>query len=75
MGTTERTLRRHLKDAGQTYRNLLEAARREACDVELRRGTTSVAALAQALGYSEQSAFTRAFKAWYGQPPSQYIKR
>jgi AraC-like DNA-binding protein len=28
--------------------------------------------IAQILGYNDQSAFTRAFKKWYGTVPSQY---
>ena len=73
-GTTERTLRRRLKDEGTTYRDILENVRKEACEFELKRGTHSIADLAQSLGYSEQSAFTRAFKDWYGISPSQYIQ-
>jgi AraC-like DNA-binding protein len=73
-GTTERTLRRRLKEEGTTYRNVLESVRKEACEFELKRGTHSIADLAHSLGYSDQSAFTRAFKDWYGVSPSQYIK-
>ena len=73
-GTTERTLRRRLKDEGTTYRNLLEEVRKETCEFELKRGTHCILDLAQSLGYSDQSAFTRAFKDWYDMPPSQYIQ-
>lgn len=74
MGTTERTLRRRLNDENTTYRDILESVRREMCEFELSRGNGAIADLAQSLGYSEQSAFTRAFKTWYGVPPSQYIQ-
>ncbi|MEL7129390.1 MAG: AraC family transcriptional regulator ligand-binding domain-containing protein [Pseudomonadota bacterium] len=75
LGSTERTLRRRLSDEGVTFRDVLEAARKDACDLYLKEGKRSVADLALLLGYSEQSAFTRAFKGWFGMPPSQYIKR
>lgn len=74
-GTTERTLRRRLKEEDITYRQVLENVRRETCEFQLKRGINSIADLAQTLGYSEQSAFTRAFKEWYGMPPSQYIQQ
>jgi len=74
IGTTERILRRRLQEENTTYRDILENVRRESCEFELQRGTYSMADLALALGYSEQSAFTRAFKSWYGMPPSQYIQ-
>ena len=73
LGTTERTLRRRLKGEETSYRDILETVRKETCEFELKRGTSAIASLAQALGYSEQSAFTRAFKEWYSMPPSQYI--
>jgi len=75
MGTTERTLRRRLKEENATFRDILEAVRREVCETKLQSGICSIATLAQNLGYSEQSAFTRAFKGWYGVPPSQYIQK
>ena len=74
LGTTERTLRRRLQQENATFRGVLEAARKDACDLYLKEGKRSVADLALLLGYSEQSAFTRAFKGWYGVPPSKVIK-
>lgn len=75
LGTTERTLRRRLKTEEASYRRVLEDVRREACAFELNRGNISIPHLAKALGYLEPSAFTRAFKSWYGVPPSQYIRQ
>ena len=74
MGTTERTLRRRLKEENTTYSQVLEAARKDACELMISRGLKSPSALSEALGYSETSAFTRAFKTWYGMPPSQYLR-
>lgn len=74
LGTTERTLRRRLNEEDTTFRNVLEKARKDACDLYLSEGKRSVADLALLLGYSEHSAFTRAFKGWYGVPPTQYIR-
>ncbi|MEO1243847.1 MAG: AraC family transcriptional regulator [Pseudomonadota bacterium] len=73
LGTSERTLRRRLSMEGVSFRTVVEAARKEACEVYIRERKKSIAEIAQAVGYSEQSAFTRAFRNWYGAPPSEYI--
>lgn len=73
LGTSERTLRRRLSQEGASFRGIVESARKEACDVYIRERKKSIAEIAQAIGYSEQSAFTRAFRNWYGAPPSEYI--
>ncbi|MEM9618779.1 MAG: AraC family transcriptional regulator [Pseudomonadota bacterium] len=73
LGTSERTLRRRLSQEGASFRTVVEAARKEACEVYIRERKKSIAEIAQAVGYSEQSAFTRAFRNWYGAPPSEYI--
>lgn len=75
MGTTERTLRRRLKEEKTTYSQVLEAARRDVCELMISRGLKSPSALSEALGYSETSAFTRAFKTWYGMTPSEYLRK
>lgn len=71
---SERTLRRRLAREGTSFRAIVEAARKDACEIFLRERKKSIAEIAQALGYSEQSAFTRAFKSWYGKPPSAYVR-
>lgn len=74
LGYSERTLRRRLAREGTGFRTIVEAARKDACELFLRERKKSIAEIAQALGYSEQSAFTRAFKSWYGKPPSAYVR-
>ena len=74
LSVSERTLRRRLADEGMSFRSILENVRRDLCEVFIREHRKSIAEIAQALGYSEQSAFTRAFKKWYGKPPSKYIR-
>ena len=69
-GMTERTLRRHLVDEGQPFRSLLDFARRNLCDLYRLEGTRSLGEVAELLGYGELSAFTRAYRRWYGEPPS-----
>jgi AraC-like DNA-binding protein len=67
----ERTLRRKLVAENTSFRNILEKARRDACRLYFLEGTRSLSEIAAKLGYSELSAFTRAYTAWYGHPPSR----
>jgi AraC-like DNA-binding protein len=69
-GLTERTLRRKLVQEGHPFRDLLEKVRRDLCDLYRVEGRRSMSEVAELLGYSELSAFTRAHKAWHHVPPS-----
>lgn len=71
MGMSERTLRRALRAEGLTYRGLVERVRQNICKTYMADGR-SLTDIAQILGYNDQSAFTRAFKKWYGVVPSEY---
>lgn len=72
LGLTERTLRRRLKAEGTSFSDLLRSARMEACRLYIRSGRHSMAEIAQLLGYSEQSAFARAFRGWFGTSVSEF---
>lgn len=74
LGMSARTLQRRLSQQGQTLRQIVDAIRRErACEVLLATGT--IAQTARRLGYSEPSAFHRAFKRWTGQTPGDLLAR
>ena len=70
----ERNLRRLLKEEGTSYRILLENVRRKSCEAMLLDDQIPLSEIANRLCYSEQSAFTRAFKGWYGQTPKAYFR-
>lgn len=72
MGMTERTLQRRLKERGLSYRSLLDDVRFHLAQLYLNEGSMPLAEISMVLGYSEQSAFTRAFKRWSGQTPFRY---
>jgi len=67
----ERTLRRKLVAEDESFRHILERVRRDACQLYFVEGGRSLSDIAAKLGYSELSAFTRAYTAWYGHPPSR----
>ncbi len=70
--TSPRSLQRRLADQGTTFQALLDETRRHLAEAHLKEGRLDLAEIALLLGYSEQSAFTRAFRAWTGQPPAQW---
>jgi len=72
MNISERSLRRKLAGEDKNFRSLLEQARKEACQTYLRQKTLTHSQIAHALGYSDQSAYGRAFKSWYGVSPNDY---
>lgn len=68
LGISARTLRRHLEQEGSTLRALVDEVRRERAE-ELLAAGTPIKEIAFALGFSEPSAFSRAYKRWTGHAP------
>ena len=69
---SERTLHRRLTEQGQTFQSIANHAQREAAESLLANGDSSLAEVAFLTGFSDQSAFTRAFKGWTGQTPLMF---
>jgi AraC-like DNA-binding protein len=70
-----RTLHRRLSEEGSSFRAVKDELRRERALARLERSRASIADIAAELGYSEPSAFFRAFQAWTGEAPSAHRKR
>lgn len=68
LGTSPRTLRRHLEQEHSSLRAVVDELRRERADVLLAAGTP-IKEIAFGLGFSEPSAFSRAYKRWTGRAP------
>ncbi|MEY4514896.1 MAG: hypothetical protein RLZZ450_7018 [Pseudomonadota bacterium] len=71
-GLTRRVLRRRLSAESVSLSELLDEARCRRAVEELRRPDSKIKEVAEDLGYSETSAFHRAFKRWTGRTPSDY---
>ena len=66
------TLQRRLRNHGCTYQELLLEVRRELALNYLKDREIQISELAFLLGYSEISAFSRAFHRWLGMSPSEW---
>ena len=69
-----RTLQRRLKQEGTSFGELLDWLRRGMAQACLEDEQISISEVSYLLGFSEQSAFHRAFKRWTGSTPVQFRK-
>jgi AraC-like DNA-binding protein len=67
-----RTLNRMLAGEGTSYRHLLDQLRHELASRHLANPHISIGEVAFLLGFSELSAFYRAFKRWSGRTPAEF---
>lgn len=72
LGVSQRTLQRRLAEEGTSLRSMLHAVRVDLGRAHLRDGRTSNTEIARVLGYTDVTAFWRAFKAGTGSAPSRF---
>lgn len=68
LGRAPRTLRREMSNAGCVYRSLVDGVRRQRAQELKSEGNHSMTAVAMKLGFSEVSAFSRAWRRWFDEP-------
>lgn len=66
------TLRRRLQQEGTSFQELKDHVRRDAAIAGLAESGEPIAELAARLGFSEDTAFHRAFRRWTGTTPGAY---
>jgi len=71
LNMSKRTLHRKLSEKGISFRSLLTNARKELVSRYIDEPTYSVTEISFLLGYTDTSAFSRAFKRWHGVSPTQ----
>jgi len=71
LGMSIRTLQRKLNDHQLNFTGMIDSIRKELAKSYLKNTNTKIIYIAQMLGFSEQSAFQRAFKRWTGVTPKQ----
>ncbi|MFY0617748.1 AraC family transcriptional regulator ligand-binding domain-containing protein [Shimia sp.] len=74
LGLSVRSFHRRLADHGSSFQTLAEETRRDIAMSMLRDETCALSEIAFLTGFSEQSAFNRAFKRWTKQTPANYRK-
>lgn len=70
--TTTHTLRRRLKDEGNSFQEIKDSIRKDYAIDMLSNSDFSVLELSNRLGFSEPAAFNRAFKKWTGKTPGSF---
>jgi AraC-like DNA-binding protein len=75
LGISSRGLQRKLASRGLTYRQFYRAMRCEAALEMLARTETTASQVAESLGFSELSSFSRAFKRWTGSSPRAHREK
>lgn len=73
--TSPRSLQRRLAEHGMSFQSLLDETRFQLAKSYLLDSSLDLVEMALLLGYSEQSAFTRAFRNWTGVAPAQWRKQ
>ncbi|TDC02921.1 AraC family transcriptional regulator [Nonomuraea longispora] len=68
-------MRRLLRQEGTSFQRIREEVLRDVAVASLERGGESVEQISWRLGFSEPSAFRRAFTRWVGSPPGEYRAR
>lgn len=71
---TPRALQYKLSKHGLTFFDLLDGIRSDIASKHLENSDISLSELFSKLGYSDQAAFNRSFKRWFGMTPSAWKK-
>lgn len=71
VGETPRRLQYCLESRGTSFTQLMDEVRKEMAAKHIRDESLSLIEVALLLGFSDQSAFQRAFKRWYGIQPGE----
>ena len=72
LNMTSATLRRRLHEEGASYQLIKDQLRRDLAISYLSHSTRNVMDIALELGFSERSAFHRAFRKWTGASPGEF---
>ena len=72
VGLSTRSLQRVMKKHDISYNALLNTARQQYAETQLKNPEVKISDIAYQLGYNDTAHFTRAFKRWTGMTPSQY---
>ena len=72
IGLQRWTLQRRLAEYGLSFSEVIDLVRRELAERHIRQCYVTILEMSEILGYSELSAFSRAFRRWFGVSPQKY---
>jgi len=72
LGVSTRSLQRRLEEEGTSFKGVLDDVRRTLAESYLKSGARTVSEVAFLVGFSEVSAFSRAFRRWTGKSAVSY---
>lgn len=75
LNLSQRTYHRKLSNYGVTHQQLLDRVRKEIAMSYLLEPNSCIKYITYHLGYSDFSSFSRAFKRWTGDAPSNYVSK
>jgi len=75
LGMSERTLRRRLREEGTSFSEIVTRVRRQLALKHLDSADLTVSEIAYLLGFSDPTAFHRAFRSWEACTPLEYRHR
>ncbi len=75
LNLSERSLQRKLKEKGTTFRTVLDEVRKMIAIQYIKDPANRMSDITFLIGFSEQSAFSRAFKKWTGISPLKYREK
>ncbi len=71
---SNRTLRRRLREEATSYREVLDEVRTGLACHYLEKEKRGIDEVASLLGFSDPSAFTKAFRRWTGRTPADFVR-
>ncbi|QDX81246.1 hypothetical protein B9N43_08330 [Denitratisoma sp. DHT3] len=75
LSISARTLRRKLHEGGHSYQDIVDDVRASLARSYLESSRLTVEAIAERLGFSEPTSFSRAFRRWTGMSPRTFRNR
>ena len=72
LNVSPRTLLRRLKEENIRYQTLHDAEQKKLALHYLKQPHITLESISESMGYHDSSSFRRAFKRWFGVPPSKY---